>query len=53
MIQCSSEAEYGEVLEQSPEKYTEIRENRSLSEAFAEATKEDNFGKVELLLSTT
>lgn len=53
MIQSSSEAEYGEVLEQSPENYTEMRGNRSLSEAFAEATKEGNFGKVELLLSTT
>lgn len=51
VIQSSSEAKDGEVLEQSPEKYTEMRGNRSLSEAFAEVTKEGNFEKVELLLS--
>lgn len=53
VIQKSSQAEYGEFGEQSSEKCIEIRVNRSILEAFAEATEERNFGRVELLLTTT
>ena len=52
-IQNFSEAEYGEFMEKSPAKRTEIRGSRDPLEAFAEATKEGNVGKVELLLKAT
>lgn len=51
-IQKSSQAGYGKFEEQSSEKCTEIRVNRSVLEAFAEATDEENFGRVELPLTT-
>lgn len=51
-IQKSSQAEYSKFIEQSSKKYTKIRVNRSILEAFAEATDEENFGRVELPLTT-